>query len=471
MRKTKIVCTLGPASESEEILSGMIKAGMNVARINMSHGNEAEHTKRINLVRKVSEKLKAPIAILIDTKGPEVRIRDFEGGSAQLTPGSEFTFTSRKVVGNSSVVSVTYENLARDLNVGDTILLNDGLLVFQVKSINGGDILTDVIRGGKVYDKKSMNFPGHTLNFDYMSDRDKEDLLFAIKMNVDYVAASFVSNAENVKDVRTFLLENGGHHINIISKIENADGVNNIDDIINASDGIMVARGDMGVEIPFAKLPAIQKMLIKKTRIIGKRVITATEMLESMIENPRPTRAEASDVANAVFDGSSAVMLSGETAMGKYPVEVVSAMSDIAEEAENNINFSKRFKELDVEIRNTADAISRATCVVADGLNAKLIIVFTKSGLTARMVSRFRPNIPIIAATFDKRAYTQLALNWGVRPIITKKYNSTDDLFDLADEIAKVYGNCKSGDTVLVTAGMPIGQGEGTNILKVIKVK
>lgn len=471
MRKTKIVCTIGPASESEETLVLMAKAGMNVARLNMSHGDHKEHQRRINTIRKVSEKVKLPIGILIDTKGPEVRLKTFKRQSELLTTGDRFTFYSQDREGDAGGVTVTYPRLYKDLKRGNTILVNDGLLEFRVEEIKDTDIVCTVVRGGKISDKKGMNFPNISLGLPYMSEQDKQDLLFAIQNKVDYIAASFVSCADNVRELREFLLENGGHNIDVISKIENYGGVKNIDEIMEISNGVMVARGDMGVEIPFARLPAIQKMIIRKTRLLGKRVITATEMLESMIENPRPTRAEASDVANAVYDGTSAVMLSGETAMGKYPVAVVKAMSEIAEDAENDINFAKRFKELDVIVQNPADAISRATCDAALDLNAKLIIVFTKSGSTARMVSRFRPTAPIIAATFDKQAYTKLTLNWGVKPIITKEYSTTDALFDLADEIAKLHGGCKTGDLIIVTAGMPIGHSDGTNILKIIKVR
>lgn len=471
MRKTKIVCTIGPASEHPATLTKLAEAGMNVARFNMSHGDHEEHTRRIRAVREVSKKLDKPIGLMLDTKGPEVRVKTFQNGCAEVHDGDTFVFTTEDVLGDATRVSTTYADLCRDLKMGNTVLVNDGLLEFKVKEIRQTDIVCTVVKGGVMSDRKSMNFPKLVLNLPYLSEADKADILFGIEQNVDFIAASFVSCRSNVEQIRDFLNNNGGKHIDIISKIENFEGVKNIDEIIMASDGIMVARGDMGVEIPFEQLPAIQKMMIKKTRYLGRRVITATEMLESMIESPRPTRAETSDVANAVFDGTSAVMLSGETAAGKFPVACVKAMSNICSEAEKNINLAKRFKEMNVIIKNTADAISHATCEAAYDLKAKLIIVFTKSGTTARMVSRFRPETPVIAATFDEKAYTKLTMNWGITPVMTEEYASTDELFAIAENLAKETGFCKSGDLIAVTAGMPISDGEGTNILKIIRLK
>ncbi|MGL4987330.1 MAG: pyruvate kinase [Treponemataceae bacterium] len=476
MNKTKIICTIGPASRNETMLKKLILAGMNVARINMSHSNQSEHEGIIKLVRKVSVELQVPVGILLDTNGPEVRIKTFNNqtdpskGFITLEKGDSFTFTTQETEGTKEKVTVTYPKLHQDMKIGERILVSDGLLEFQVEKIIDQDIICKVIQGGKMSSQKGMNFPNKILSMPYLSETDKSDILFGIKNNIDFLACSFTSSKENVAQIRNFLKENGGENIDIISKIENYEGVKNIDDILLVSEGVMIARGDMGVEIPFAKLPAIQKMIIKKCRQKGKRVITATEMLESMIENPRPTRAETNDVANAVFDGSSAIMLSGETAIGKYPEEVVRTMASIALEAENTINYVSRFKELRVEIKNTADAISKATCDAAIELKAKLIVVFTKSGSTARMVSRFRPCMPIIAATFDESVLSKVSLSWGVTPILTKKYTSTDQLFELANHIAKEQAGCKEGDLIAVTAGMPIGDSQGTNILKIIKI-
>ena len=468
-RSTKIICTIGPASDKPEIIKSMIEAGMNVARFNMSHGDYADHERRIKMVRKCADELSMPIGLLLDTKGPEVRVKTFKNGKVEIKDGQKFTFTSDDVVGDNTKVSITHKDLPLDLKKGDIIMVNDGLLKFEVDVIRSNSIVCQCLKGGVISNKKSMNFPNIALSMPYLSEIDRQDILFGIKMGVDFIAASFVSNKDNVLQVKQLIDQNGARgQIDVISKIENRDGVKNIDEILQVSDGIMIARGDMGVEIPFVELPEIQKELIHKAKLSGKSVIVATEMLESMIENPRPTRAETSDIANAVYDGASCIMLSGETAAGKYPVECVSAMSKIARETEHHIDFFKSLRELDFVITNTPDAISHAACHAAHTLGAKLIIAFTHSGYTPRMVSRFRPGVPIIAATPVKKAYNKLSLVWGVVPMIVNEYNLTNELFELATYIAHK-ANCHVGDTYIVTASMPIKQ--GTNMMKVCILK
>ena len=398
MRKTKIICTIGPASESEETLKQMCLAGMNVARLNFSHGTHPEHQQKIDRIKKVREELGLPIAIMLDTKGPEYRIRTFENHKITLKDGDTFIFTTDEVEGNNKRVSVSYKNLINELKIGDTILVNNGLLIFEVAKLKGNDAICKVIVGGEMSDRKSMNFPNHVMTGPYLSEQDKKDLLFGIKNEVDFVAASFVSTKQDLLDLRNFLNENGGSDIDIIAKIENRSGVENIEELCEIADGIMVARGDLGVEIPFVEVPAIQKYLIKKCRLLGKRVITATEMLESMIQNPRPTRAEISDVANAVYDGSSAIMLSGESASGKYPVAAVKNMAEIALYTEKNIDYAKRFRTTEYRIKDNTDAISHATCAMAIDTNAKGIVISSLSGNTVRMVSRFRCPVDIIGS-------------------------------------------------------------------------
>lgn len=467
MRKTKLICTLGPACSDEKTITEMISAGMNVARMNFSHSTYEEHLSRINIVRKVSDRLKAPVAIMLDTKGPEYRIGTFKSGKVSLKDGDEFTFSARNVEGNENIVSVNYKELSKELSKGDTILLDNGLLIFEVLKIEGGDILCKVISGGNLVSRKSMSFPGKVLKQKYLSEQDKEDILFGIKNDVDYIACSFVSCRQDLVDVKNFLSENGAEGIELIAKIENQSGVDNIEEICKECDGIMVARGDMGVEISFEQLPAIQKMLITKCRMLGKRVITATEMLESMIYNPRPTRAEASDVANAVYDGTSAIMLSGETAAGKYPVQAVKTMARIAEQTEQNIHYEKRFNSYEFVIKNTVDAISHATCGMSIDLKAKAIVVCTLSGTTARMVSRFRSPVDIVAVTTNKKTFRKLALSWGVTPVICDMYESMDVLFYTAKKVATETLGLKSGDKMVITGGMTNGVSGNTNILKI----
>lgn len=413
MRKTKIICTIGPACGSEETLRQMCLAGMNVARLNFSHGTHPEHQVNIDRIKKVRQELGLPIAIMLDTKGPEYRIKTFENGRITLKDGDTFTFTTDEVVGDQTRVSVNYAGLIHDLSVGDTIMVNNGLVVCQVRELRGNDAICDVVVGGDLSDRKSMNFPNRVLTHDYLSEQDKEDLLFGIRNGVDFVAASFVSNRQDVEDLRRFLNENGGQNIDIVAKIENRSGVDHIDEICEMAEGIMVARGDLGVEIPFVEIPPIQKMLIEKCRLLGKRVITATEMLESMIHNPRPTRAEISDVANAVYDGASAVMLSGETAAGKYPVAAVENMAKIAEFTEQHIDYKHFFQRTEFEIRNILDAVSHASCSMAVDVNAKCIVACTVSGQTARMVSRFRCPADIIGMTTREAEWPEAVAELG----------------------------------------------------------
>ena len=471
MRKTKIICTIGPASENEEILTRMCRSGMNVARLNFSHGTHEEHQKKFDLVKQVREKLGLPIAIMLDTKGPEYRIGTFKDGKIKLTDGDEFTFTTEDIEGDETRVSVSYKRLIEDLNVGDRILLNNGLVVFEVIALEGNDAKCKVVVGGELSNRKSMNFPNKTMTQEYLSEVDKSDLLFGIKNDIDFVAASFISCEADIRAVRDFLDENGGQNIDIIAKIENRAGVDNIDEICKVADGVMVARGDLGVEIPFVEVPSIQKHLIKKCRLLGKRVITATEMLESMIYNPRPTRAEISDVANAVYDGSSAVMLSGETAVGAHPAEAVRYMAEIAEFTENGINYTDRFRTADFQIRNNADAVSHATCAMAIDVKAKCIVVNSISGMTARMVSRFRCAVDIIGLTTSEKVWRKLNMSWGVLPVLTEKFESNDVMFYNAMKQAKSTLKLTPGDNVVMTGGLIGGPKGNTNIIKLEVVK
>lgn len=467
MRKTKIVCTIGPACNNEETLTGMCLAGMNVARLNFSHGTHEDHRKNIELIKHVRKKLGLPIAILLDTKGPEYRIGTFKEGKILLREGDEFIFTSRTVEGSQTEVSVNYKNLPEEMQRGDRILLNNGLVIFEVESVQDADIHCRVIVGGELSNRKSMSFPGKVLKQTYLSEYDKSDLLFGIENEVDFIACSFVSVKQDLLDVKNFLKANGGENLDIIAKIENRSGVDNIREICQACDGIMIGRGDMGVEIPFEELPAIQKHLITTCRLLGKRVITATEMLESMIHNPRPTRAEISDVANAVYDGTSAIMLSGETAAGKYPVLTVETMARIASQTEKNIQYAKFFRDSDFIIQNAADAISHATCGMAIDLEAKAIVACSLSGMTARMVSRFRCPTDIIGMTTDESTWRKLALSWGVLPAMSEKFHSTDVLFYEATKVAKQSLGLCSGDRVVITGGMTNGSSGNTNMIKV----
>ena len=470
MRKTKIICTIGPSSATEEVLEKMILAGMNVARLNFSHGTHEEHKKKIDLIKRVREKLGQPIPIMLDTKGPEYRIKTFVGGSVDIPTGSEFTFTTKDVEGDGSRVSVSYAGLIKDIKVGDKILVNNGLVVFEVKELTATDAICTTLIGGTLSNRTSMSFPNKVMSGPYLSEQDKADILFGIENDVDFVAASFVSTKSDVLAIRELLDSNGGKNIEIIAKIENQAGVDNIEDICEACEGIMIARGDLGVEIPFVKVPSVQKHLISKCRMLGKRVITATEMLESMIQNPRPTRAEISDVANAVYDGTSAVMLSGESAAGKYPVEAVHNMAQICEFTEQHISYEKRFTTYEFRIKNTLDAISHATCAMSIDVGAKAIVVNSVSGTTARMVSRFRSPVDIIGMTTDKKVWRKLALSWGVKPMLSEQFVSVDVMFYKAMECAKLALELKSGDNVVLTAGPINGRSGNTNTIKVEQI-
>lgn len=470
MRKTKIICTIGPASANEETLEQMCLAGMNVARLNFSHGSHEEHKGKIDIIKKVREKLNLPIPIMLDTKGPEYRIKTFQNGSVEIATGARFCFTTEDVEGDERRVSVSYAGLIHDLSVGDTILVNNGLVVFRVDELTEKEAICTTQIGGVLSNRKSMSFPNKVMSGPYLSEQDKADLLFGIENDVDYVAASFVSTKADVQSLRQFLNENGGESIDIIAKIENQSGVDNIEEICEACEGIMIARGDLGVEIPFVQVPSVQKLLISKCRMLGKRVITATEMLESMIQNPRPTRAEISDVANAVYDGTSAVMLSGESAAGKYPVEAVRNMAQICEYTEQHTSYKKRFLSYDFRIKNILDAISHATCAMSIDVNAKAIVVCSVSGTTARMVSRFRSPVDIVGMTTDKKVWRKLALSWGVMPMLSEKFNSVDVMFYKAMDCAKTALGLSAGDVVVLTAGPINGQSGNTNTIKVEQI-
>ncbi len=467
MRKTKIICTIGPASEAPETLSAMMEAGMNVARINFSHGTHEEHAVKIANIKKVRERLDRPIAIMLDTKGPEYRIKTFKNGKITLEEGQMFTLCVDDVPGDETRVSVNYAGLADDLEPGNRVLLANGLLALDVVEIANGEIRCRVAVGGELSDRKSMSFPGKVLNQIYLSELDKSDLLFGIEHGVDYVACSFVSRKQDLIDVREFLNAHGGQSISLIAKIENQSGIDNIEDICQACEGIMIGRGDMGVEIPYEELPAVQKHLIDKCRLIGKRVITATEMLESMIHNARPTRAEISDVANAVYDGTSAVMLSGETAAGEHPVEAVAVMAKIAEATERKIDYAQRFHQAEFITHDTVDAISHAVCGMAIDIGAKAIVVCSLSGRTARMISRFRAPVDILASTTSARTMRQLALSWGVVPALSVEYTSTDVLFYVATQLAREKLGLQPGDKIVITGGVTNGKSGNTNLIKV----
>ncbi len=470
MRKTKIICTIGPASANEETLTQMCLAGMNVARLNFSHGSHEEHKEKIELIRMVRDKLNLPIPIMLDTKGPEYRIKTFKNGSVEIPDGADFIFTIEDVEGDEGRVSVNYPNLIQDLSIGDVILVNNGLVVFEVKALTETEAICTTVTGGVLSNRKSMSFPNKVMSGPYLSEQDKSDILFGIDHDVDFIAASFVSTKDDALSLRQFLNEHGGDKIDIIAKIENQAGVDNIEEICEACEGIMIARGDLGVEIPFVKVPAVQKLLISKCRMMGKRVITATEMLESMIHNPRPTRAEISDVANAVYDGSSAVMLSGESAAGKYPVEAVRNMAQICEYTEQHTSYRRRFQTADFDIKNVLDAISHATCTMSIDVDAKAIVVCSVSGTTARMVSRFRSPVDIVGMTTDPKVWRKLALSWGVTPTLSEKFTSVDVMFYKAKECAKAALNLNKGDTVVLTAGPINGECGNTNTIKVEQI-
>ncbi len=470
MRKTKIICTIGPACDNEETLTNMCLAGMNVARLNFSHGTHEHYRETIALIKKVREKLNMPIAIMLDTKGPEYRIGTFEKDKILLKDGDTFTFTTCDVQGNNEMVGVNYKGLINDLAVGDTILVNNGLVSFQVKELKDTEAVCLVVSGGELSNRKSMSFPGKVLKKTFLSDYDKKDILFGIENDVDYIAASFVSSRQDIEDIRDFVEKNGGENIGLVAKIENRAGVDNIYSICEICEGVMIARGDLGVEIPFKELPAVQKKLTTVCRMLGKRIITATEMLESMIYNPRPTRAEISDVANAVYDGTSAVMLSGETAAGKYPVKTVEIMSDICEETERNIHYDKRFNKTEFEIQSISDAISHAACSMAIDVNAKAIAACSLSGKTARLVSRFRPVADILGFTTQRRVWRKLSLSWGVIPVLCEEYPSPEVMFYTASKTTAKLLELSLGDNIIIVGGTTNGKSGETNTIRLEKV-
>ncbi|MBR4880974.1 MAG: pyruvate kinase [Clostridia bacterium] len=472
MRKTKIVCTLGPASANEATIEQMLLAGMSIARLNFSHGTHEGHREYIELFRRVRDRLELPAGVMLDTKGPEIRVGVFEGGSVQVTEGQPFVLTVSEGIGNAEKAEISYKNLPREVKAGDRLVMDDGKISLKVEAVTETDIVCRVVHGGKISDRKSVNLPGVALNMPYMSERDKSDILFGIEMDVDFVAASFVRSKDDVITLRKFLDYNGGHDIKIISKIENMQGIENFDEILKVSDGIMIARGDMGVEVPFEKLPGIQKRFIRRCYKAGKMVITATQMLESMISNPAPTRAEITDVANAVFDGTSAVMLSGESAMGKYPVKAVETMAMIALQAEKDAFDMNMYNDrnFDMDTGDIANAICDAACTTARDINAKAIIAVTMHGHTARRMSKFRPLYPIVAATPKEKTYHQLALSWGVYPVIARMISDSDELFVHAADCAKQLDIAGNGDQVVITAGLPLNSGASTNVVRIHRV-
>lgn len=467
-RKTKIICTLGPATDQEEVLEQLMLEGMDVARFNFSHGDYEEQTIRLEKVRRIREKLGIPIATLLDTKGPEIRLGQLKDGKAILKEGQAFTLTTQEILGDETKASITYPGLVGDVAPGTTILIDDGLIEMTVQKVTEQEILCLVKNGGAISNKKGVNVPNVELSMPYISQKDYEDIVFGIEHDFDFIAASFVRSADDVLQIRRIFEEKDCHNVNIISKIENMQGVENIDEIIRVSDGIMVARGDMGVEIPLEEVPVIQKMIIAKVYNAGKQVITATQMLDSMMKNPRPTRAEATDVANAIYDGTSAIMLSGETAAGMYPVEAVKTMVKIASRAEQDIDYRARFKRR--ESMNNPDitnAISHATCTTAEDLNAAAIITVSHSGRTARMVSKYRPSCPVIGCSMSEKVCRQLNLSWGVTPLLLERKENADDLFEHAVDVAEKAGLIAMGDITVITAGVPLGVSGTTNIVKV----
>lgn len=468
MRKTKIICTLGPSTDKDDVLKQLMLEGMNVARFNFSHGTHEEQGQRLKQVQKLREELNLPIASLLDTKGPEIRLRELKNGKAMLNAGQKFVLTTEEILGDENKVSITYKDLVKDVKPGSRILIDDGLIELGVEEVTDTEIFCHVVNGGMISNKKGVNVPNVELSMPYISDKDYEDIVFGIENDFDFVAASFVRTADDILQIRRIFEEKNCHNINIIAKIENMQGVDNIDEIIRVSDGIMVARGDMGVEIPLEDVPVIQKMIIKKVIEAGKQVITATQMLDSMMKNPRPTRAESTDVANAIYDGTSAIMLSGETAAGMYPVEALKTMVKIAIRTEQDINYTARFKmRQTLSNPDITNAISHATCTTAIDLNAAAIITVTQSGKTARMISKYRPDCNIIGGSMHQKVCRQLNLSWGVTPLEIQKKEDANELFEHAVDMASKAGLVSMGDITVITAGVPLGVSGTTNILKV----
>lgn len=470
MRKTKIVCTIGPACETVEMLKSLMLAGMNVARFNFSHGTHEQQREKFQRVLQARQELGMPVATMLDTKGPEIRLRDFEGGRAELTAGRQFILTTEEVMGTSERASISYKNLKNDISEGTTILIDDGLIEMTVESLQGEEIVCRVVHGGFVSNHKGVNVPGAVLSMPYISQMDMDDILFGIEMGFDLIAASFVRCREDIEQLRKILRDHGSD-MKIIAKIENMQGIQNLEEILQASDGVMVARGDMGVEIPLEEVPVLQKKMIKMANARGKHVITATQMLESMIKNPRPTRAEATDIANAIYDGTTAIMLSGESAAGKYPTEAVQTMARIAENAEEDIDYRSRMRKCDCKEADITTAIAYAACSAAMDLNAAAIITVTMSGFTAEAVSRFKPQCPVIGCTVNERVSRQLNLLWGVSPLCVERKDSTEELFAGAVAEALKAGYVKKGDRVVITAGVPLGTAGTTNMIHVVEVE
>jgi pyruvate kinase len=471
MRNTKIVCTIGPATDREDVLSRMLQSGANVLRLNFSHGSHEEHGKRIALIQKLRDELGLPAPIMLDTKGPEIRLGEFAQGSVQLHEGQKYIITINDCLGDENKASISHKGIVRDVEAGSRILIADGLVELEVKKISEHDIECVVINGGEIGSKKGVNLPGRKVKLPAITNKDIEDIRFGVENGIEFIAASFVRKAEDVLDIRSLLAECGGCGVQIIAKIENREGLDNIDSIIEVADGIMVARGDLGVEIPTEEVPVAQKMIISKCIRAGKPVITATQMLDSMIRNPRPTRAEANDVANAIYDGTDAVMLSGETAIGKYPLEALLTMARIAEKADDSIEHEYYFQRFKGErSATTTNAISYAACSIAQGLRVKAILTATETGQSARMVSKHRPDPPILATTICRRTYRQLALVWGVIPAMVQAMDSTDKMFEQSVKVALEKGIVKQDDLVVITAGVPIGISGSTNLIKVHKI-
>ena len=471
MRKTKIVCTLGPATDAPGVLKQIMESGMNVARFNFSHATHEEHLERLKKVRAVRTELGMYVATLLDTKGPEIRVCKFKNGSVFLNAGDKFRLTTRDVEGDETIVSVTYKNFPKDVKEGTRVLFSDGLIEMVVDKIDGTDVDLTVINSGKLSNNKSINLPEVKLSMPYVSEKDRSDIIFGIQNGFDFIACSFARSKDDILEVRKILEEYNGTDIRLIAKLENGEGVENVDEILEVADGIMVARGDMGVEIDFTEIPRIQKEIIRKCYEAGKIAITATQMLESMIENPRPTRAEVTDVANAIYDGTSAIMLSGETAAGKHPVEAVKTMAAIAEKTEQNIDYAAELKARDYGKNiSVTDAVAHAACVTAMDIGAKAIVTVTKSGFTARNISKYRPSLPIIGCTDTEGSCRKLALSWGVMPLLMSTVSGTDELIDISTAAAKKEKLLADGDMVVITAGVPVGVSGSTNILKAHKV-
>ena len=467
MRKTKIICTLGPSTDKDGVLRELIANGMNVARFNFSHGSHEEHKGRLDLLKSLREELGKPVAALLDTKGPEIRLKDFKNGTEMLEAGQTFTLTTRDVEGTKEICSITYKDLPHDVAPGGTIMLDDGLIKLQIQTVNDTDIVCTVLNNGKIKNKKGVNVPGVHLSMPYMSQRDKDDIIFGIEQGFDFIAASFVRTAQDVYEIRNLLNEYDSN-IRIIAKIENREGVNNIDSILAAADAVMVARGDLGVEIDFTELPGIQKTIIDRSFSFGKPIVTATQMLDSMIVNPRPTRAEISDVANAIYDGTSAIMLSGETAAGAYPVEALKTMSAIAERTEQE-GFHLRGRTMDFNPGkiSVSDATAHAACLTARDVNAAAIVTVSESGTTARLLSKYRPQQPIIACVMREQVQRQLSLSWGITPLMMSLAHSTDELIEMSTALAKENGYLHNGELAVVTAGVPVGVSGTTNMIKI----